>query len=61
MSKGRELSWDPRDPWEREWESELDGNGNGSDRTGMGMEQFPLKGKKVNNTLLSSTVFLLVL
>jgi hypothetical protein len=22
-------------PWEREWESELDGNGNGNERTGM--------------------------
>jgi hypothetical protein len=30
--------------WEREWESELDGNGN--DSTGMGIGQFPLKGKK---------------
>jgi hypothetical protein len=32
-------------PWEREWESELDGNGN--DSTGMGIGQFPLKGKKI--------------
>jgi hypothetical protein len=42
--------------WEREWESEIDGNGN--DSTGMGMGQFPLKGKKINNTLLSNTMFL---
>jgi hypothetical protein len=50
-------------PWEREWESELDGNGNGNDSTGMGMGigQFLLKGKKINNTLLSNTMFLLVL
>jgi hypothetical protein len=32
----------PRDPWKREWESELDGN----DWKGVGMGQFPLKGKK---------------
>jgi hypothetical protein len=37
--------------------SELDGNGdgNGNDSTGMGIGQFPLKGKKINNTLLSNT------
>jgi hypothetical protein len=30
-------------PWEREWESELDGNGmgKGNDSTGMGIGQFP--------------------
>jgi hypothetical protein len=36
-----------RFPWEREWESELDGNGN--DSTGMrgnGNRTVPLKGKK---------------
>jgi hypothetical protein len=36
------------------WESELDGNEN--------IGQFPLKGKKeINNTLLSNTMFLLLL
>jgi hypothetical protein len=57
MSERRQFPWDPRDPWEWEWESELDGNGdgNGNDSTGMGIGQFPLKGKKINNTLLSNT------
>jgi hypothetical protein len=42
-------------PWEWEWDSELDGNADGNDSTGMGIGQFPLKGKKNNNTLLSNT------
>jgi hypothetical protein len=38
-------------PWEREWESELDGKRNGNDATVMGGNgnrtvNFPLKGKK---------------
>jgi hypothetical protein len=33
-------------PWERERESELDGNGNANHSTGMRIGQFPLKGKK---------------
>jgi hypothetical protein len=33
-------------PWEREWESEFDRNGNENYSTGMGIRQFPLEGKK---------------
>jgi hypothetical protein len=33
-------------PWEREWESEFDRNGNGNYSTGMRIGQFPFDGKK---------------
>jgi hypothetical protein len=66
MSERRESPWDPQDPW--------DSHGKGNENlneTGMGMgmtrrewekDSSRKKGKKeINNTLLSNTMFLLVL
>jgi hypothetical protein len=43
-------------PWEWERKSELDGNGDGNDSTGMGGNRtVPVKRQKINNALLSNT------
>jgi hypothetical protein len=50
-----------RFPWEMKWESELDGIGIGSGKNSKGMggnRTVPVERKKINNTLLSNTMFL---